>query len=81
MTIEFPVMVSCVFCERKFQFGPHRYDGKHISKSQIALCKICLNASWDGVGPTYEAKFLSHLEAKGLPIPEQNSKGFYSLRP
>ncbi|RLB11107.1 MAG: hypothetical protein DRG39_04810 [Deltaproteobacteria bacterium] len=67
---------QCFICNGKFQFGPHRYDGKYISKYNIIVCRNCYNANWDGWAPDYEEKLILHLKKEGLPIPERNEKGF-----
>ncbi len=53
----------------------HIYEGKKISRYHLSVCKLCYDGNWDGWTPHYEGKILSHLEAKGLPIPERNENG------
>ncbi len=70
------IMLRCDLCNREFQFGPHRYDGKHILRYQITVCMSCWNGNCDGWAPHLDERLISHLEKKGLPIPERNSKGW-----
>lgn len=75
MTLE-KIMCSCSLCGNHFQFGPHRYDGKHISRYQITVCMSCWNGNWDGWAPHLEERLIAHLQQKGIPIPERNAKGW-----
>lgn len=70
------MMRRCDLCNKEFQFGPHMYDGKHIPRYQITVCMSCWNGNWDGWAPDLEARLISHLKNKGLPIPERNAKGW-----
>lgn len=69
------VMVRCFIHGGDFQFGPHRYAGKHIPRYQITVCETCYQANWDGWAPHYEARILGHLATQGLPVPERNTDG------
>lgn len=75
MTAE-KIMCSCSLCGRQFQFGPHRYDGKHIPRYQITVCMSCWDGNWDGWAPHLEERLIAHLQQKGIPIPERNAKGW-----
>ena len=76
-----PFMMRCFTCGSQFQFGPHVYDGKHISGYNITVCKICYSANWDGWRPMIESKILRHLEAEMIPVPERNSGGYLPREP
>lgn len=73
------VMVRCDLCNMSFQFGPHRYDGKHLSQYKMSVCNNCLRAHRDGVGPSHEDKFEKHLQENKIQLPERNTKGWYPL--
>ena len=72
-------MIKCFFCETDFQFGPHRYDGRHLRHLQFEVCETCIKANWDGLAPRYEKKFLKHLKEQKLSVPERNERGFIVL--
>ena len=75
-TMRKPMMMRCFTCGDEFQFGPNIYAGTHIRAYNITVCRTCYSANWDGWAPSYEPKILKHLEEKGLPTPERNSKGW-----
>jgi hypothetical protein len=70
-----PFYCTCGLCGMTFQFGPGRYDGKHIPGYNLTVCKGCYDANWDGWAPQWEAKILQHLHENGLPVPAKNSQG------
>lgn len=63
-------------CGRKFQFGPHKYDGKYIPRYDIEVCMICHKGNWDGWAPDCEKKLINYLTKKGKEIPERNKEGW-----
>jgi hypothetical protein len=69
-------MKTCSLCNMPYQYGPHRYDGKHIPRYDLDVCTGCYKANEDGWSPAHEKKILKHLEEKGLPRPERNEKGW-----
>jgi hypothetical protein len=69
-------MQCCDTCGTNYQFGPHVYDGKTIPTYGINVCMTCWQANWDGWAPYLEAKVTAKLEAKGLPLPARNAKGW-----
>lgn len=69
-------MVRCELCHSEFQFGPHRYDGKHIARYQMTVCRTCYQANHDGWAPAWEERVLAVLKEKGLPVPERNAEGY-----
>jgi hypothetical protein len=69
-------MQSCGVCNAQFQFGPHIYDGKHLSRYGLTVCSGCYSGNYDGWGPMAEKQLLAHLAAKGLPVPERNAAGW-----
>lgn len=81
MTRPPPMMYACFVCGRRFQFGPSIYAGKHIRAYEIEVCAGCYEGNWDGWAPHIEAKLIPRLEAKGLPIPARNQKGWLPRHP
>ena len=69
-----PFYCTCELCGSTFQFGPGRYDGKHIAAYNLTVCQGSYVGNWDGWAPHYESKILDHLKAKGLPVPKRNSQ-------
>jgi hypothetical protein len=73
------VMIKCDLCSMSFQFGPHKYDGKHLAHYNMSVCNSCLRGNWDGIGPMLEPRFIKHLKDNNIPLPERNNKGWYQL--
>ena len=57
--------------------GPQIYDGEYIQRYDLYMCSPCHTGNWDGWNPGYEHKLVEHLQAKGLPIPERNARGWF----
>jgi hypothetical protein len=72
-----PNMAKCEMCGAEFRNGPHRYEGKFIRAYQLLVCETCWKGNWSGWNPRMEPKLIAHLQAKGLPIPERNEKGWF----
>lgn len=72
-----PFTYSCALCGATFQFGPRVYDGRHIARYNMTVCRGCYQANWDGWAPVLEEMFESHLRKHGIPLPERNEKGWY----
>ena len=68
---------TCFMCGKRWQFGPHRYPGKHIARYQITVCEGCYAGNWDGWNPRCEARLLSHLAENGIPVPLRNEAGWF----
>ncbi len=66
----------CAICGDKFQMSNGIYDGEYISRYQIQVCRICYSSNYDGWGPAADEILVSHIKAKGLPIPARNAKGW-----
>ena len=71
-----PYMMTCFTCGLPFQFGPHKYDGKHLPAYQFTVCRGCYSSNWDGWAPAYQDKIVAHMETKGLPLPKRNAAGW-----
>ncbi len=70
------IMISCDICGASFQYGPHIYNGKQIKSYQLTVCKNCWDGNWDGWGPGTEQNLISHLQDKGIPVPNRNKNGW-----
>lgn len=68
-------MHLCDMCGSSFQFGPHRYDGSHLARYDMTVCSTCWKSNWDGWAPHLEERILTHLNARGLSVPERNKAG------
>lgn len=66
---------TCGICGRSYISGPHRYEGKYLPAYELAVCRTCFAANWDGWSPALEPNLIGHLNAKGLPIPPRNAAG------
>ncbi|MGF6995516.1 hypothetical protein P3T25_003884 [Paraburkholderia sp. GAS32] len=70
------LMRRCDTCGGSFQFGLHRYDGKHIPLYGITVCMTCWEANWDGWAPHLEEKVTAKLRAASAVLPARNAKGW-----
>lgn len=71
------IFIKCDLCGNEFQFGPHIYNGHHISLYNITVCKSCWIGNHDGWAPHLEDKVLANLASEGKPFPDRNTKGWY----
>ena len=69
-------MIRCFMCDREFQMGPQRYEGRYIRRYQISVCKICYDGNWDGWGPDNEERLINHLKKEGISVPKKNKDGW-----
>lgn len=76
-----PFMVSCFFCGGRFQFGPHRYAGRHITSWKIDICDACDAGNHDGLNPTWTGKIQQHLRAVEAPEPALTPAGLIIIPP
>ena len=71
--------VNCFFCKQSFNFGFHKYYGKHISKYNIDICKNCYDINEDGLNPRYEKTLEEHLFKMNIDKPIRNKNGLYKI--
>jgi hypothetical protein len=70
------IISACEVCDRKYQNGPHRYEGHRLELyGNVFCCDVCWNGNHDGWAPQCKQKLLQRLRAKGIPIPKRNAKG------
>lgn len=73
-------MKQCFFCETKFAYENHQYDGKYVGIYRIYVCSTCHSGLWDGIAlPLYVEKLFKHLDAEGIPRPEPNENGYIPM--
>ncbi len=73
------IMISCFLCDREFQFGPHRYEGRAIAPwGSIPICDACLAGNHDGIVLERHPKLKAHLEERGISI-TLNKKGWLDI--
>ena len=60
--------------ERNFT-TPVAYFGTYVPTYQVMACNKCYAANGDGWAPNLEQTVTRNLKAKGLRIPERNTKG------
>jgi len=72
------IFYDCFICRRPFQFGPHIYNGRHISAWSVEICDRCLGANWDGFVLEAHPRLQTHLIEKGVPI-KLNAKGWLDI--
>jgi hypothetical protein len=65
---------DCSLCGRRFQYGPHRYEGHFIPRYKLVVCDSCWHGNPDGWGPTAEPRLLAHLKRNWIAVPERNEK-------
>ena len=71
-----PLMCDCSFCGKKFQMSHHVYDGKYLKRYDLNACHACYSSNHDGWGPSCEKIIISHLNERGLEVPDRNEKGW-----
>lgn len=69
------IIMVCDICGQRHQMGPHRYDGRFISRYQIEVCRSCYSSNWDGWNPDAEKKIILHLVSKILSLSTRNIVG------
>ena len=69
------VLERCDLCRAEFQYGPVAYFGTYVPTYLVMACNRCYAANWDGWAPSLEQRVIRNLKAKGLRIPERNTKG------
>jgi hypothetical protein len=69
-------MYQCFMCGREYQYGPHKYEGREISRYKINVCNVCYDANRDGWSPEYQEKLIAHLKKEGIGIPARNREGW-----
>jgi hypothetical protein len=72
-----PFIQHCQLCGAAFRFGPSIYDGKHIARYNLTVCRGCFQGNWDGWGPMVEDAFLKHLDQEGITPPARNVGGWF----
>jgi hypothetical protein len=71
-----PVMLACNVCDRGFQHGPDRFEGRSIPAYEMIVCEPCWQANWGGWGPASEYRVTAHLAKKGISLPARNANGW-----
>lgn len=71
------IRVTCQLCGSSYQAGHGVWTGQTIAKYQLSVCNTCYAANWDGWAPGWEEKFIAHLQARGIPVPPRNEKGWF----
>jgi hypothetical protein len=74
MTKDLPT--NCDLCRSPFRQGANRYDGRHVGRYRLTVCRRCYQSNSDGWSPAHEGVILDHLKSFGLAVPARNSKGW-----
>jgi len=69
------IIECCDLCGAGFQYGPVAYFGTYVLTYQVMACNRCYAANGDGWASHLEANVTRSLKAKGMRIPERNTKG------
>ena len=69
------ILIRCDVCDKRFEFGPDRFEGRPNDKYSIMVCDGCYSANWDGWASQYEERITRYLKAKGLQMPNRNDNG------
>ena len=72
-------MCKCNVCDKSFQFGHHRYDGRKIAAYKIMVCRNCYDNNRDGWAPQYEEKVTSKLNQREKAQIQRNELGLLPL--
>lgn len=65
----------CDLCGEGFHYRPAGGFGTYLPTYQVMACNRCYLANQDGWAPNLEETVTRNLRAKGLRIPERNTKG------
>ena len=80
MTDTAPPLHTCFLCEKGFQFGPRRYDGRAIPVWDIGVCDLCFKGNHDGLVPDQHPRLVSRLRERGIPL-TKNARGWLAWPP
>lgn len=69
---------QCALCHREFQFGHHRYDGRHIPQWNVYICEWCEAGNADGIQPHQHQDLINDLRARGVVV-QLNSRGWLPI--
>ena len=69
------IIEHCDLCGQGFQYGRTGGLGTYVPAYQVMACNSCYAANWDGWALRLEESVTRSLKAKGLRIPERNTKG------
>ena len=72
---QFKNTYECPTCNRKFQFGPERYEGRFIRDWNLTLCGICSGGQDKEFPPIHEERLIEILRERGIK-PLRNRSGF-----
>lgn len=72
---DFEHFEDCELCGRRFRFGAHIYDGKHVARYNVTVCRECYYENAGGWKPSVESRVTAKLREAGKPIPERNAQG------
>ena len=69
------VIEHCDLCGEEFQHSPAAGRGTYVPSYQVMACDRCYAANRNGWAPHLEETVTRNLKAKGLRIPDRNSRG------
>lgn len=72
-----PIYYNCKICGQRFRYGPKIYDGQHINKYNLTVCKNCFQSAKDGWQKSDEKRLLDHLKKEKISTPSRNSNGLF----
>jgi len=67
--------LECEVCGSNFQYGAHRYEGRHLARYDITVCSRCYDGNRDGWAPRYEERLLKSLRRSGKTPPPRLPNG------
>jgi hypothetical protein len=70
-----PVMFDCQVCGKRYQMGPHRYEGRPLSGYGVTVCLSCYEGNHDGWPPYREQGLRAVLEEQGIEEPPRLANG------
>jgi hypothetical protein len=72
------IMLDCFVCGRKFQCGPHIYNGRNAPGWDEVVCDSCRASNWDGLVPSTWPHVIPALKAKGVEV-KLNANGWLDI--
>lgn len=73
-----PIIKTCFVCKRRFQHGPHLYEGRMIRGWGELICDRCIKINHDGIVPASYPHVVPALRGKGIN-PKLNANGFIMI--
>jgi hypothetical protein len=69
--------VKCDLCQRAYEYGPPDYRGQRFPHYDLFLCDGCCAQNSEGILRNHERRFIEHLKARNIALPERNEQRLF----